>query len=137
MPRMSILIAMLALSCSSKNDPLQAEMWELNSIYSYMSQTGQEASELNYTERVEFVANGDFLKLQIREGETTILDGRWILFEQDGRSGYRITYSEDHPFVRNCTVEPVEFYYLAQGILIQSDFTPCDGPEYRYVRVAE
>jgi hypothetical protein len=102
-----------------------------------MTQTEQPASEMDYTEKVEFVSNGLFLKFLTRDGETTIVEARWVTTEQDGRSGYMVTYSEDHDFVRNCFAEPQEFFYQADGTLIQSDFIPCDGPEFRYVRSSD
>ncbi|SMP03391.1 hypothetical protein SAMN06265375_101415 [Muriicola jejuensis] len=116
---------------------MEAEAWQLYSIYSYMTQTEQEASELNYTERIEFDSDGLFLKSQTRGGETTVVEGRWTAAEQDGRTGFLVTYDEDNAFIRNCFAEPQEFFFRAQEFLIQSDFIPCDGPEYRYVRVSE
>jgi len=137
MSRLLSLALLLTLSCGSSNDPLQADSWVLDSIYAYMTQTGQNASELDFTEKVEFVSDGLFLKSQIRDGETTVIEGRWVNTEQDGRSGFRVTYAQNHPLIRNCFVEPAEFFFLAEGMLIQSDFTPCDGPEYRYVRSSD
>ncbi len=137
MPRILSLIALLILSCGSSNTPLQAETWQLSSVYAYMTQTEQQASELNFTERVEFVSDGLFLKFYTRDGEMTIYEGRWIETERDGRTGYLVTYEEDNVLIRSCFTEPQEFYFRSQGLLIQSDFTPCDGPEYRYVRVSD
>ena len=130
-------VLLLATSCTSSFDPLQSDIWELDSVYGYMIQVEQEASELDFSERVQFVADGLFLKFYTRDGETTIFEGRWIETERDGRTGYLVTYTEDHVLIRNCFAEPEEFYFRSQGLLIQSDFTPCDGPEYRYVRVSE
>ncbi|MBT8279935.1 MAG: hypothetical protein KJO16_00020 [Muriicola sp.] len=137
MPRLFFFLALLVFSCTSSNDPLQTDSWVLNSTYAYMTQTEQMASELDYTEKVEFISDGLFLKSQTREGETTIIEGRWVVSEQDGRSGFRVTYSENHSFVRNCFVEPEEFFFFSGEMLIQADFIPCDGPEYRYVRSSD
>lgn len=134
MPRLFLFALLLVFSCSSSNDPLQAEIWQLHSVYAYMTQTGQNASELDYTETVEFVSDGSFLKSQTREGETIVVEGRWSVAEQDGRSGFRVRYTQDNVLIRNCFAEPEEFFFRSQEFLIQSDFIPCDGPEYRYVR---
>ncbi len=135
MPRILFFVFLFIVSCGSSNDPLLAETWQLSSTYAYMTQTEQQASELDFTERVEFVSDGLFLKSQTRDGETTIAEGRWITTERGGRSGFLVTYTEDNIFIRNCTPEPQEFYFRSQGLLIQSDFIPCDGPEFRYVRL--
>ncbi|MEY8020461.1 hypothetical protein AB8P51_06515 [Muriicola sp. SD30] len=137
MSRLLVLIFLISISCSSSNDPFESDRWVLDSTYSYMTQTEQQASEMDYTEKLEFVSNGLFLKSLTRDGDTTVVEGRWVISEEGGRSGYLVTYSEDHDFVRNCFAEPQEFFFEADGMLIQSDFTPCDGPEFRYVRSSD
>ncbi|QBA65316.1 hypothetical protein [Muriicola soli] len=134
MSRLLPIVLLLLFSCGSSNDPLQNDSWVLNSTYAYMTQTEQMAAELNYTEKVAFISDGLFLKSQTRDGETTTIEGRWVANEQNGNSGFRVTYAQNHPLIRNCFVEPEEFYFFSGDLLIQSDFTPCDGPEYRYVR---
>ncbi|MGB5645979.1 MAG: hypothetical protein WBM55_02585 [Muriicola sp.] len=124
-------------SCSVTDDPLQSDRWELSSTYGYMTQTEQDVSELPYTETVEFISDGTFLKTRFTQDESEIINGRWIPLTRDGRSGFFVTYAEDHPFIQNCTTEPQEFYFPQQGRLIQNDYTPCDGPEYRYVRAGD
>ncbi len=137
MSRLFFIPVLFLISCCSSNNTLQAETWQLSSVYAYMTQTEQEASELDYTEWIEFVSDGLFLKSQTRDGETIVVEGRWTAAEQDGRTGFLVTYDEDNSFIRNCFAEPQEFFFRAQEFLIQSDFIPCDGPEYRYVRVSE
>lgn len=127
-----VALVMLGLSCSSSNDPLEIKRWELSSAFSYQTNTEIDATELSYTETVEFVSDGLFLKARTEEGETTIYEGRWIETEQDGQNGFLVLYLEDTPFVFNCFAEPEEWYMLQDGLLIQNSGIPCDGPEYRY-----
>ena len=124
-------------SCSVSDDLLQSDRWELSSTYGYMTQTEQDVSELPYSETVEFISDGTFLKTRFTQDESEIINGLWIPLIRDGRSGFLVTYAEDHPFIQNCTTEPQEFYFPQQDRLIQSDFIPCDGPEYRYVRAGD
>ena len=137
MIRATIFFLLFYTSCINSFDPLQSELWALSSTYGYMTQMEQDASELPYAETVEFVSDGMFLKSRTIQNETEVLAGEWTTEERDGREGYRVVYPEDHPFIQNCTMAPEEFYFIREGLLIQSDFTPCDGPEYRYARVGE
>ncbi|MGB5238614.1 MAG: hypothetical protein WBM43_07755 [Flavobacteriaceae bacterium] len=133
----SVTLFILCLSCSSSNDPLEIDRWQLSSTFSYMTNTELSASELSYTETVEFVSDGLFLKSQTRAGETTIAEARWEVTEIDGQSGFQVRYTENNPLIENCSGEAMEFYILQAGMLIQNNAIPCDGPEYRYIRRSE
>lgn len=62
MTRFSLFFLFLFLSCNSSFNPLDRDVWMLSSTYVYMTQTEQDAAELPYTETVEFVSDGLFLK---------------------------------------------------------------------------
>ncbi len=128
-----VAVVLLSLSCSSSNDPLEIKRWELSSAFSYQTNSEIDVAELSYTETVEFVSDGLFLKARTEGGETTIYEGRWMEIEEQGKTGFRVLYLEDTPFVFNCFAEPEESYWLQNGLLIQNSGIPCDGPEYRYI----
>ena len=54
----------LLISCNSSNDPLEVDRWELISVFSYMTNTELTDAELEFTETVDFVEDGLFLKLR-------------------------------------------------------------------------
>ena len=137
MPRFSLFccaVLALFLSCSSSNDPLDIDRWELSSTFSYMTNTEVPASELDFSETVEFVSDGLFLKSRTRDGETLIFEGSWEATDLNEMSVLLVRYTENNILIANCTAQPEESYFISEGRLIQNNMTPCDGPEYRYER---
>ncbi len=136
-PFIIVVFLILCGSCSSSTDPLIVDRWQLDSTFSYMTNTGGPASELEYSQQLEFVADGLFLKSRVSDSDTTIIKGQWKEATVNDKPGFLVTYTQSSPLYFNCTNALQEFFFLRDGLLIQNDGIPCDGPEYRYKKISE
>ena len=129
------VLSSLVCSCSNSFDPLQVKTGRLASTFAYMTGTEASAEELGIDERIYFEEGGRFFKIRKRENETNSVEGVWQEMSRNGQTGFLVNYPENSPQVFNCFGNPEEFYFVRNGMLIEGSGTPCDGPEYRYVRL--